>query len=290
MQQPRERNYWKIGGIGCLAIFALIAVLLAALVALAAIGASVDTGSTKPAHHEPQPKVEQSAHKSEDTQLHAVKTEQAVRDAAGGYYAAAEQGNYNYTYDHLASETKNQFTYDSWSSANESLNSSGITYHVGEISFENNVKAAVNITLSTGESRTTYFVNQGGQWLHQLSEEEYALFVGSGSASATASASASAEPVQSGSVARDSVKVVVSANKPVDVSILSVKDGQVPMIEEETSGNTYEFGLKPGADLQVVAMDPKMDIYANDDISIKVYINGQLKTQDTDDMSALVEF
>jgi hypothetical protein len=70
---------------------------------------------------------------------------------------------------------------------------------------------------------------------------------------------------------------VVSSDVPVDVSITD-DNFDVSIAEEITGTKTYEFDIAADSGLLVSALN--MDMRGN--VSIEVYENGQLKTQDTD--------
>ena len=87
-----------------------------------------------------------------------------------------QEAAWDYTYDHLAQETKNTYTYDEWAAKNDALADPSITYTLGAITEESPGVYGVDVTLSTGDVRHTYFVQEDGQWLHLFSADEYALF------------------------------------------------------------------------------------------------------------------
>jgi hypothetical protein len=149
----------------------------------------------------------------------------------------------------------------------------------------------------TSSTRLTYFVYENGSWKHRFSAEENNLYMadasyddfvaaqgGDSSASASASASASkktssaSSSANSGANANDQkhVKVVISSDVPVDVSI---SDDKLRWLQqEEISGTkTYEHDIASNSGLTVSAMGSKM----RGKVSITVYENGQLKTQDS---------
>jgi hypothetical protein len=112
---------------------------------------------------------------------------------------------------------------------------------------------------------------------------------GDSSASASASASAAASASKKTSSASSSantganatdqkhVKVVISSDVPVDVSI---SDDKLRWLQQEeiTGTKTYEHDIASNSGLTVSAMNSKF----RGNVSIEVYENGTLKTQDTD--------
>jgi hypothetical protein len=152
----------------------------------------------------------------------------------------------------------------------------------------------------TSSTRLTYFVYENGSWKHRFSAEENNLYMadasyddfvaaqgGDSSASASASASAAASKktssvassANSGANANDQkhVKVVISSDVPVDVTISDDKARW--LLQEEISGTkTYEHDIASNSGLTVSASNSKL----RGNVSIEVYENGTLKTQDTD--------
>ena len=73
------------------------------------------------------------------------------------------------------------------------------------------------------------------------------------------------------------IEVVISSDVPVDVSITD-DNFDVSIAEEINGTKTYELDIAVNSGLLVSAMNA--DLKGN--VSIEVYENGQLKTQDTD--------
>jgi hypothetical protein len=212
-----------------------------------------------------------------------------VRMAAESYYAMVQEGDWDYTYNHLDATTQATYTYDQWVAANDALASPDITYTVGDITEESPGVFGVDVTLSTGDVRHTYFVNENDQWLHGFSDDEYALFASvvgsSASASSTASgASSSASATATGDTKH--VKIVITSNKPADVSISN--DSLNWFITEEITGTeTYERDIAANSGLSVSATT---DAY-HAQTTIEVYENGELVAQDSDpNGSAMVNY
>jgi hypothetical protein len=223
-----------------------------------------------------------------------VSPQDAVTEAQG-YYDAASAGDFGYTYSHLGYEARGVYTADQWNTINENAQSAGAAYVVQTATPTGDGTFQVDLTVN-GTPRTTYFVLDAGEWYHLPTSEEYALYdemLASSPSSAPASTPATApasEATPAASGGEVSVEVVISANKPVDVSILSVDDFGVPTVTEQTQNETYTFSKRPNADLTVDAMDPSNALGANDDIHIEVYENGELKAEDTDDAWAMVSY
>jgi hypothetical protein len=202
-----------------------------------------------------------------------------VRMAAGSYYAMVQEGDWDYTYNHLDAETRSTYTYDQWVAANDALASPDITYTVGDITEESPGLFGVDVTLSTGDVRHTYFVNENSQWLHRFSDDEYALFASVIESSASASTASGASSSTSASTTGDTkhVKIVVTTNKPADVSIND--DSLNWFITEEVVGTeTYEKDIAADSGLSVSATT---DSYRAQ-TTIEVYEDGELVAQDSD--------
>ncbi len=140
----------------------------------------------------------------------------------------------------------------------------------------------LTITSADGSSseRFTLFVLEDAVWKHELTQEEYALFAGAtdtSTATASASSSASATDETDTAAGLKHVKVVVSSDVPVDVSIMD-DNFDWSLSEEITGTKTYENDIASDSGLLVDAMGAEM----SGNVSIEVYENGQLKTQDTD--------
>ena len=210
--------------------------------------------------------------------------------AAAAYYDNSAAGDWDATYAQLSSNSTSYYTPEDWAAANTALGTGSFQVSYAEETDPGVFYAEV---LVNGTPRDTYWIYDSGQYYHDLTAEEYAMFdeaLAGGTASASASASASAPASSVGSTGEDQIRVVVSANTPVDVSIISAEDLDAPMISEQVQSKTYEFALQPGADLAVSASDPESDIAASDDISVEVYKNGQLQAEDSDGFMALVQF
>ena len=167
--------------------------------------------------------------------------EDAARAAAEDYYAAAAGGNYSYTYNNLSSASRGQFTEEEWVTDNTALGSDAGTYSVNSVEMADDSTAEVWLTITsadgTSSERFTRFVLENGSWKHELTPEEYELFAG-----ATAdSASASAEPEANANTKH--VKIVISSDKPADVSIMD--DSMNWFVNEEIVGTkAYERDIR----------------------------------------------
>src|SRR5215207_7363565 len=202
-----------------------------------------------------------------------------VRMAAESYYAMVQEGDWDYTYNHLDEATRSTYTYEQWVAANDALASPNITYTVGDITEESPGVFGVDVTLSTGDVRHTYFVYENNQWLHNFSDEEYALLASVIGSSASASTASGASSSASASATGDTkhVKIVITSNKPADVSI---NDDSINwFITEEIVGTeTYERDIAANSGLSVSATT---DAY-HAQTTIEVYENGELVAQDSD--------
>jgi hypothetical protein len=233
-----------------------------------------------------QPQQEPVTQGGSEPEQAAESAEDRALEAAQEYYAAAAAGNYNYTYDALTSASQGQFSEEEWVSANTALGSDAGTYSIDSVDMVDDSTADVYLTITsadgTSSERFTQFVLEGASWKHELTQDEYALFAGatdtaSATASASSSASASSTDETDTAAGLKHVKVVVSSDVPVDVSI--VDDNFDWSISEEITGTkTYENDIASDSGLLVDAMNSEM----SGNVSIEVYENGQLKTQDTD--------
>ncbi len=105
--------------------------------------------------------------------------------AARDYYQAAEFEDWDYTYEHLDSETQSMFTEEEWAQKNQWYwNQSDTTYDILSVkmvssSEEPLIEVAVRLIGEDGSSftRTTYWVLEDGEWLHRFSQEEIDLFM-----------------------------------------------------------------------------------------------------------------
>jgi hypothetical protein len=240
-------------------------------------------------------KVEAQDKKGSDSPTESSQPEQSqqqvedqVRAAAESYYQAAAARDWGYTYDHLDSETQSAFTEDEWFADNDWLADNGsATYTIQSIEMDSSsqesvANVAVLLTFGDGSTstRNTYFVYEDGSWKHRFSSEEYNLFataqagITSASASSSSSASASASPSAAGT---KHIKVVISSDVPVDIFISD--DNFDWLQQEEISGTkTYEHDIASDSGLTVSASNSNFQ----GNVSIKVYENGVLKSQDTD--------
>jgi len=229
------------------------------------------------ANEEPADQPTQEAEGAEPTQ----EAEDAARAAAEDYYAAAAGGNYSYTYSNLSAVSQGQFTEDEWVTDNTTLGSDAGTYSVNSVEMVDDSTAEVYLTITaadgTSSERFTRFVLENGGWKHELTPEEYELFAGASADSASASASASAEPEANAGADTKHVEIVISSDKPADVSIMD--DSMNWFVNEEIVGTkTYERDIRENSGLSVSAIT---DSYRAQ-TSIEVYEDGTLVTQDTD--------
>ncbi len=216
----------------------------------------------------------------------AESAEDQALEAAQEYYAAAAAGNYNYTYDALTSAAQGQFSEEDWVSANTALGSDAGTYSIDSTNMVDDSTAEVYLTITSADGssseRFTQFVLEGASWKHELTQDEYALFAGatdtaSATASASSSASASSTDETDTAAGLKHVKVVISSDVPVDVSIID-DNFDWSLSEEITGTKTYENDIASDSGLLVGALNTEM----TGNVTIEVYENGQLKTQDTD--------
>jgi hypothetical protein len=226
-----------------------------------------------------QPTQTQESEDPEPTQ----EAEDAARAAAEDYYTAAAGGNYSYTYSNLSAVSQGQFTEDEWVTDNTTLGSDAGTYSVDSVEMGDDSTAEVRLTITsadgTSSERFTRFVLENGSWKHELTPEEYELFAGAtgDSASASATASASADSEANAGADTKHVKVVISSDKPADVSIND--DSLNWFINEEIVGTkTYERDIRENSGLSVSATTQAYRAQT----TIEVYEDGALVTQDSD--------
>jgi hypothetical protein len=224
--------------------------------------------------------VNDQADKEQPTQ-ETEGAEDAVLSAAQDYYAAAADGHYLETYSELDSDAQSQFTEDEWVAANGALGSDAASYSVDSVRMVDDSTAEVylTITASDGSSseRVTRFVLENGSWKHELTQEEYDLFANATDSGASASASASAAATANADANTKHVKIIITSNKPADVSIND--DSLNWFVTEEIVGTkTYERDIRENSGLSVSATTEAFRA----ETTIEVYENGTLVAQDTD--------
>ncbi len=202
--------------------------------------------------------------------------------AAQSYYAAASAGDYVQTYDELSASSQSQFTEGQWVAANTALQSDSASYTIDSADLVDDATAEVYLTVTSSDGssseRATRFVSEGGTWKHELTQAEYDLFAGAtASATASASASTSASPSASDNAGTKLVQIVISSDKPADVSI---NDDSLDwfVTEEITGTKTYEREIAENSGLSVSATT---DAYVAQ-TTIEVYEEGSLVAQDSD--------
>jgi hypothetical protein len=204
-------------------------------------------------------------------------TEDTARAAAQAYYAAAATGNYSYTYNELSSYSRSQFSEDEWVSANMALGSDTASYGINSVNMVDDSTAEVSLTISlqdgSSAGRVTRFILENGSWKHDLTQKEYDLFASATETAASASASASA----SANANTKHVKIVITSNKPADVSIYDDSFNWV-LNEEIVGTKTYERDIPENSGLSVSAI---MAAY-HAQTTIAVYEDGSLVSQDSD--------
>lgn len=216
------------------------------------------------------------------------QVEDQVREAAETYYQAAATRDWEYTYDHLDSETQSAFTENEWFAKNDWLADNGsATYTIESIdmdgsSQESIANVVVLLTFGDGSTsvRNTYFVYEDGAWKHRFGSEEYELFATAQTATASATAGGSADAsatASPGAAGTKHIKVIISSNAPVDVYI---SDDNFDWLQQEeiTGTKTYEHDIASDSGLTVSATNSNL----RGDVTIEVYENGTLKSQDSD--------
>jgi hypothetical protein len=229
-----------------------------------------------------------------------------VWTAAEAYYRAVSSEDWAFTYNNLDSETRSLYTEDEWFAKNQWFADTGsVTFDVLSVDLDTSSPepiADVSVGLTYGDgttsTRLTYFVYENGSWKHRFGEEENDLYMpdasyeefmaaqgGTSSATSSASSSVNADGFSASASAGSNatatdlkhIRVVISSDVPVDVSIAD-DNGDWILAEEISGTKTYEKDIASDSGLLVDAMNPNM----RGNVSIKVYENGQLKTQDSD--------
>jgi hypothetical protein len=93
--------------------------------------------------------------------------------------------DWDYTYEHLDSQTRSRFTREEWFQKNQWFADNGeVIYHVESVQRLGTssgivVGATVRLTYEDGSSSTrdTYFVYEEGGWKHAFGKEERDLFM-----------------------------------------------------------------------------------------------------------------
>jgi outer membrane murein-binding lipoprotein Lpp len=133
-------------------------------------------------------------------QSQSPQAEEQARAAAEAYYQAVAARNWDYTYNHLDSQTQSAYTEQEWAAKNEYLaNTGAVTYTIQSVVMDSSAPetladVTVVLTATDGSTnvRNTYFVYEDGAWLHRFSPEEYDLLASAPTATASATSSASA--------------------------------------------------------------------------------------------------
>jgi outer membrane murein-binding lipoprotein Lpp len=117
-------------------------------------------------------------------QSQSPQAEEQARAAAEAYYQAVAARNWDYTYNHLDSQTQSAYTEQEWAAKNEYLaNTGAVTYTIQSVVMDSSAPetladVTVVLTATDGSTnvRNTYFVYEDGAWLHRFSPEEYDLW------------------------------------------------------------------------------------------------------------------
>ena len=115
------------------------------------------------------------------------RSEAALRAKVEDYYEAVDREDWDYTYEELDSQAKSMFTREEWHlknqwfADNEDLElASPVIVQVNDDTSSNDVVSVTVIRTFKGGNeitRYTFFVYQGGQWKHHLSQEEKEFFM-----------------------------------------------------------------------------------------------------------------
>ena len=140
---------------------------------------------------------------------------------------------------------------------------------------------AILLTFEDGSTtlRNTYFVYEDGSWKHRFGSEEYELFATARTATASASAGTSRSfLIRLPAAGTKHVKVVVSSNVPVDVFISDDKLRLATARGDHGHENLRARHRQKLRRSTVSATNPNL----RGNVSIEVYENGTLKSQDSD--------
>jgi hypothetical protein len=224
-------------------------------------------------------KVNDQSPKEEQSTQETESAEDTARAAAQAYYSAAGTGNYSYTYNELSSYSRSQFSEDEWVAANTALGTDTASYSINSVNMVDDSTAEVSLTISlqdgSSSGRVTQFILENGSWKHDLTQGEYDLFASATETAASASASASASA--NANTNTKHVKIVISSNKPADVSIYDDRFNWV-LNEEIVGTKTYERDIPENSGLSVSAITAAYHAQT----SIAVYEDGGLVSQDSD--------
>jgi hypothetical protein len=207
--------------------------------------------------------------------------EDTARASAQAYYSAAGTGNYSYTYNELSSYSRSQFSEDEWVAANTALGSDTASYGINSVNMVDDSTAEVSLTISLQDGstsgRVTRFILENGSWKHDLTQEEYDLFASATETAASASDLASASASANANANPKHVKIVITSNKPADVSIYD--DSFNWVVNEEIVGTkTYVRDIPENSGLSVSAITAAYHAQT----SIAVYEDGGVVSQDSD--------
>jgi hypothetical protein len=224
-------------------------------------------------------KVNDQSPKEEQSTQETESAEDTAHASAQAYYSAAGTGNYSYTYNELSSYSRSQCSEDEWVAANTALGTDTASYSINSVNMVDDSTAEVSLTISlqdgSSSGRVTQFILENGSWKHDLTQGEYDLFASATETAASASASASASA--NANTNTKHVKIVISSNKPADVSIYDDRFNWV-LNEEIVGTKTYERDIPENSGLSVSAITAAYHAQT----SIAVYEDGGLVSQDSD--------
>jgi hypothetical protein len=150
---------------------------------------------------------------SRPEEFQAPRAEDQARAAAEAYYQAVAARNWGYTYEHLDSETRSAYTEQEWFAKNDYLADTGpVTYTIESVVMDSAypktvADVAVLLTTTDGSTsvRDTYFVYEGGSWLHRFSPEEYDLLASAPTAGGSTTSAGVGSSASSSSSPEDGV-------------------------------------------------------------------------------------
>jgi hypothetical protein len=193
-------------------------------------------------------------------------------------YQYINEGNYEAAYELFSERSKQLVSPEQYRTYFENAGYYEIIeYAFSSVQVEGDTAAVVtDLFVSSGTDgdqqyqRAQQMVLEDGAWRVVMRDEQVSIFTGAGTEQPS-----DAQLPEDANVKQ--VTVEISSDVPADVSIYD-DNFDVGIVEEITGTETYEFEVAADSGLSVSAMSEEM---MNGNISIAVYENGQLVSQDT---------
>jgi hypothetical protein len=161
--------------------------------------------------------------------------------------------------------------------ANTALGSDAASYTIDSVNMVDASTAEIYLTIDLPDGpsseRFTRFLLENGGWKHDLTQEEYDLFAGA----ADDTPSASPSPSPSANANTKHIEIVITTNKPADVSIYD-DSFNWEVNEKIVETATYERDIRENSGLSVSAITDAWHAQT----TIRVYEDGSLVAQDAD--------